>query len=356
MSIRDEVRALPPYRFRARANRVKLDQNEAPHDLPAELRRAAQRRVEAVPWHRYPELRAERLRRAVSAVHDWPEEGVVVAAGSNVLIQALTIVAGLGRRVLTVSPTFSVYGLQAQLLGAELRQVPLGQDFALDVEGMLAELNGGDGVLFLADPAAPTGNRFADGAAEAVLTAAVRGGWTPVVDEAYAPFDGRDRLAWVRSHPGSVALRTLSKAFGLAGLRVGYALTDADTAEQIGKALLPFSVSALQSAVAEVVLESPGYVQERLDLTRRERERLIGRLRSLPGVTVFPSSTNFVLVRVPSAEAAYRALLARGVLVRRQDHLPGLTETLRFTVGAPEENDLAAQALKDALRAEPARG
>lgn len=354
MSIRDEVRALPPYGYRDEEPRVKLDQNEAPEDLPPALRAEALRRVEGAPWNRYPGLQPRPLMQRLADLHDWPEAGVVVAPGSNVLIQALALVAALNRRVVTVAPTFAVYGLQARLLNAELRAVPLRDDFSLDVPALATAMDGGEGVLFLPDPAAPTGNRLDDDAVEAVLDDALARGYTPVLDEAYVPFDGRDRLAWIRDHPGAVVLRTLSKAFGLAGVRLGYALTDPDTAEQVGKALLPFSVSALQIEVAAVALDHPEYVRERVAALRDERARVRARLQALPGAAPWPSDANYLLFRVDDPEAVHRGLLARGVALRRQDHLPGLHGALRMTVGTPEENDAALDALTEVLGATPA--
>lgn len=353
MSIRDEVRDAPAYVFRAEPYRVKLDQNEAPEDLPAELREAVLERMRTAEWHRYPEIRAAGVARRIAARDDWDEDGVVVSPGSNVLIQALVIAAGVGRRVLSVTPTFAVYASQARLLGTDLREVPLDpDDFGLDVPALLHEIRDGPGVLFLADPAAPTGNRHADERIEAVLDAASEYGWLTVVDEAYAPFDGRDRADLVRGRPDRVLLRTFSKADALGGVRLGYALTHPDTATQVAKVLLPFGVSALQAAVAEVVLDDPRGVaarSARIDSARSERVRLAERLARHDAIEVYPSVTNFVLFRCADAGALHAALLDRGVLIRRQDHLPGLGGCLRVSVGTPEQNDAFLAALDAAL-------
>jgi histidinol-phosphate aminotransferase len=358
MSIRDEVRAVPAYRFQARPHRVKLDQNEAPEDLDPALKARALERLASVDWHRYPELHAEGVARRIAERDGWDPDGVVVAPGSNVLIQAAILAAGLGRAVATVSPTFAVYGAQARLLGAELREVPLRPNgFELDVAGLTAALESGPGVLFLADPAAPTGNRLDDEAVDEVLAAAEAHDWTVVLDEAYWPYDGRHRLAAVRGRPDRLALRTFSKSDGLAGARLGYALTHADTAREIAKVLLPFRLSALQSVVAELVLDDPDVRaagERRVARTRSERERVRDALGRLPGVHVHPSATNFLLFRVPDAEAIYHGLLERGVLVRRQDHLPGLDGCLRVTIGAPGENDAFLEAAGAALGTEVA--
>ena len=359
MKLRPEVLGLPAYHFEAHDAAVKLDQNEAPDDLPESLRRAALERLARQPWNRYPELHPQGLAERLGARHGWPADGVAVAGGSNVLIQAATILGGLGRRVATVRPTFSVYALQARLLGATLVEVPLGPGFALPTEALLEVLQVGEGVAFVAAPMAPTGNAVDPTDLERLAEAA-GDRWLLVVDEAYGEFALVDHDALARAHPQVVRLRTLSKAFGVAGARLGYALAHPEVAVELRKALLPFSVSALQVAVAETVLDAPGVVAERVALAVAERERIRSALSTRADVVVFPSVANFVLLRVDDAAATYAGLRDLGVLVRRQDHLPGLDGCLRVSVGAPAENDaflnaFAAVAAASAHREEFAR-
>ncbi len=355
MAIRPDVEALPAYRFKALDAAVKLDQNESPWDLPEPLRSRALERVARAELHRYPAMHADGVAERIAEFERWPVEGVVVTNGSNVLIQAIVIAAGLGRRVLSVAPSFSLYALQARLLNAELREVPLAAGFALPLEALLSELAQGDGVHFLAAPMAPTGNAVS---AEDVWTLARAGanGWLTVIDEAYGPFADSDFSGVVRDVPNAVSLRTFSKAFAMGGVRLGYALAAPDLAVHLRKAVLPFTVSALQAALVETVLEDPAYVRSRVDLIVAERERVGAALRDLPGIEVFPSVTNFLLVRVGDAAALHSALLARGIVVRRQDHLPGLAGCLRVSIGTPDENDALVAALTalTALAARPA--
>ena len=345
MSVRPSVRAARAYHFTARPARTKLDQNESPYDLPPELKAEVWAKLQNVSWNRYSELAAESLRAAIARFHGWDEAGVVVSGGSNVLIQAFVAACGISQRVLSVRPTFAVYGEQAQLLGAPLTEVPLGEDFSLPLRGLLDELKRGPGVFFLANPAAPTGNGFARDDLEA-LTGAAKPDWTLVFDEAYHQFAESDLLPLVRTNAHTASLRTFSKAFGLGGVRLGYALTSPDLAQNVQKLLLPFSVSALQVATGLTVLEHPDYVVARAAEAKRERAYLFGELQKLPGLTVYPSQTNFLLFRVENAEAFFNALLAEGILVRRQDHLPGLSGCLRVSVGTPEENRAFIGAVK----------
>lgn len=336
-NVRPEVRAVPAYRFEALPAAVKLDQNESPDDLPAPLRDAALARVATAAWHRYPALHPDGLAARLAARHAWPAAGVVVAGGSNVLIQALVVLSGLGRRTLALSPSFPLYAQQARLLGSDLREVPLGPGHAFPTDAVIETVASGAGVAFLPAPLAPTGNAVDPGDLRRVAEGAAPG-WTIVVDEAYAEFAGADHTALAREYPRLVLLRTLSKAFGLAGARLGYAIAQPDLAVELRKVVLPFSVSALQVAVGEAVLDAPEWVSERVRATVAERERLAAALGAR-GVRFVPSVTNFLLLSVTDPAATHRGLLERGVLVRRQDHLPGLPGALRVTVGSPEEND-----------------
>ncbi len=355
MSVRPSVRAARAYHFSARPARIKLDQNESPYDLPAELKAEVWAKLQTLSWNRYSELAAEPLRAAIARFHDWDETGVVVSNGSNVLIQAFVAACGTEQRVLSVSPTFAVYGEQARLLGASLTEVPLADDFGLPLTRLLAELKRGPGVFFLANPAAPTGNTFSPDEL-ATLTESAAPDWTLVFDEAYHQFADTDLLSLARANPHTASLRTFSKAFGLGGVRLGYALTSPELAQNVQKLLLPFSVSALQVATGLTVLEHSEYVALRAAEAKRERAYLFGELQRLPGLEVYPSQTNFLLFRIGNAEGFFDALLSEGILVRRQDHLPGLAGCLRVSVGTPEENRAFIAAAKKVSEAVRVRG
>ncbi len=344
-AIRAEVRATPAYPFTPLDAPVKLDQNESPLDFPADLKQLALERMAQRDWNRYPDLHADTLRAAIAGFEGWDPAGVVVTPGSNVIIKLLTEMSGIGQRLLTVRPNFSVYGLEGQLLGARVTLVPLLPSFALDVQALLRELRGGGpGVLFLPQPHAPTGHLDTEADLRAVLEAA-GDGWTAVVDEAYHQYSASDYRELVGEAPNRVSLRTFSKAWGLAGLRLGYALTSPELAENLQKLVSAFNVNALGQAALEVALEHPGYVRERAEATIRERERVLEALGGLERLRALPSRANFFLLRTPNPDHAYRFLLDRGLLVRRQDRLPLLKGCLRVSIGTPEQNDLLVAAV-----------
>lgn len=345
--VRRAVRLTPAYPFTPVNAPIKLDQNESAQDLPAELRELAVQRLAQTEWNRYPDLHADTLRHKIAEFENWNPGGVVVTPGSNVLIKLLTELAGVNQRVLSVQPNFSVYGLEAGMLGAQLLQVPLKADFSLPVERLVAELQtSGPGLLFVTQPHAPTGHLNAERDVKAVLDAA-GDGWIAVLDEAYHQYSGSDGREMVRQKANRVSLRTFSKAWGLAGLRLGYALTSPELAQNLQKLVSAFNVNILTQTVALTALEHPEYVHQRAAQTVQERQRVLAALQDHPVYEALPSQANFFLLKTPDADAAYQHLLARGILVRRQDKLPMLEGCLRVSIGTPEQNGALLSALAE---------
>jgi histidinol-phosphate aminotransferase len=343
MTVRPEIRALAPYNFKAHDAAIKLDQNESPYDLPAAIKQTIAERVGALTFNRYPEIIGQSLRQKIAAYHGWDETGVVVAGGSNKLIRTFVEVCAVGETIVTVAPTFSIYALQAPILSARLLEIPLDENFALPTDALLAALEQGRGVLFLANPAAPTGNLFARQDIERLVEAAAAN-WTVVIDEAYCQFSDTDFSDLATRYDHVASLRTFSKAFALAGLRLGYVLTSPALAEQLEKARMPFALSALQVAAGMAVLESPDYVQHYITEVKTERQRVFAALDALEHLRVEPSVTNFMIFKVSDPERYYRGLRARGVLIRRQDHL--IAGYLRVSLGTPAENTAFIDALR----------
>ena len=343
--------ALPDYPYTARQALIKLDQNESPYGLPPELKAELSQRLEDLPLNRYPQMHAERLVERIADFEGWPAEGVVVGPGSNTLIAAL-VTASL--RVLDVQPSFVHYKHVADLLGTPYRAVPLEEEFKLPVEGLQAALEEAEtpGVFFLPNPHTPTGAFFAPERVQVLCEAAAQHDWLMVLDEAYYQFAPADLKRQALGQPHLAVLRTFSKAWGLAGVRAGYLLASEEVARVVRHLMPPFGVPSPTVLAVELALEHPGYVTEAVEKVRRERERVYLELKAHPTWTPYPSHTNFLLVRTPDAAAAFEGLLKRGILVRRQDHLPGLEGAIRVTIGTPVENDAFLQAAFELAREE----
>lgn len=343
---RPEVAQLRAYRLRRDAP-VQLNQNESPVDWPDEAKAAVLARVAARAWNRYP-VADDELRAAFGRSVGAAAEMVAVTNGSNEGILAIVETFASGREVVLTAPGYSMAAPLAVVGGARVRAVPLRGDFSLDVPAMLEAVRAPEtAAVFLASPNNPTGNAFERAAIEAVIEGA-RG--IVVVDEAYAHFTGETFIPDVHRYPHLVVLRTFSKAFALAGARVGWIVSRPELIVEIGKALPPYNLNVFAQEAALAALERPQPVAQRVRAIIAERERLFEALRAIAGVEAFPSRTNFILFRTPlPARTLFERLLGRGVLVRDVSAQPMLERCLRVTVGAAGENDRFLETLRSGL-------
>lgn len=350
-AVRPEIRALRAYRFEPgpRVVRAKLDFNESPADVPAPAKAAALAALGARRFALYPEFGAPRLRAALAASAGLAPEQVVPSNGSGeAILAALSVFAGCGGTLLLAPPVFSLYVQMAAIVGAKVAAVPLASDdFRLDEEAFLdAAATGERTVPLLCSPNNPTGGVVSRDFVRRLCAVAP----VVLVDQAYVDFaEGEDDLLPLLPElPNLVVFRTLSKAWSIAGLRVGYAAARPDVADEIGKAILPFSVDVGAEEIALAAMAGREEVRARCRAIAAEREQVAAALRSL-GAKVAPSRANFLFFapRDGSAARVYAGLRARGVLVRDLSATP--PGALRVSIGTPEENDLFLSTLKEVL-------
>jgi histidinol-phosphate aminotransferase len=334
---------------------VKLNTNESPLPLPREVLEEALRELAEVPLHRYPDPDARSLRSALARFHAWEPEGVWVANGSNECLHHLLLAyGGPGRTVLTFFPGYSMYPRLVRAVGGRLVEWPLGEGFLLHPElARRAAREVRPDLVLLSSPNNPTGNSQPREAVEALLAG---GAGMVVLDQAYVEFGGEDHSELARGDPRVVVVRTFSKAWRLAGARVGYLLASPEVTRVLERVRLPYHLSVLSQVVAEAVLARAELVLAAVEEVRRERERLRSALELL-GVRVHPSDANFLLVEtaLPGQEVV-RGLEARGILVRDVSGLPRLERSFRVTVGTREEGDVFLRGLRQVLEEGLARG
>src|SRR5262245_32721643 len=289
--IKPEVRGLAAYTLKHFEADVKLDQNENPFELPADLKREVVDRVLHRPWGRYPEFVPAAIIKTLSKFTGWAEEGILVGNGSNELIQASLIVTlGPGRRLAVPQPTFTLYKLMATTLQAEINQVFLDPEtFAFDVDKLIEASRAAD-VLVICSPNNPTGGLLDREALVAVLKNA-KG--LVLLDEAYHEFSGQTSLALLPEHRNLVVLRTFSKAMAMAGLRFGYMMAHPEIAREVYKSKLPYNVNIFTLAAAEIVIEKRAVLNRGIEVLIRERERVFAELQKRSAVRAFPSAANF---------------------------------------------------------------
>jgi histidinol-phosphate aminotransferase len=346
------IRALSPYHVPEATGLIKLDAMENPYSWPAELIEAWLATLRTAPLNRYPDPNATRLKAQLRASMAIPgDAGLILGNGSDELIQLLILaLAGPDRVILAPDPSFVMYRLIAAFVGLRYVGVPLrAVDFSLDLEAMLAAIERHRPVLiFLAYPNNPTGNCFAEQDVRRVIQAAPG---LVVVDEAYFPFTARSFLPSLAEFDRLLLMRTLSK-LGLAGLRLGLLTGAPHWLEEFEKLRLPYNISSLTQVSAEFALTHQTVLAEQAYRIRADRAVLLAALNALPGITAFPSETNFILFRAPAGQAdrLFESLREGGILIKNLNPGSGLLQDcLRVTVGTAEENQAFLAALAAAL-------
>ncbi len=349
--IKPGVRAQPAYTLAAQPARRKLNQNESPFDFPAELKREVLEQSATLEWQRYPQFAPPDLLARLAAHYGWVPDGVLVGNGSNELIQAtFSVTLGAGDRVVAPSPTFSLYRLLTGVLGGSYVPVPLGDDFAYDVDRLIdAAVRERARVVVVNSPNNPTGSALPEGAVDRLLE---RTEALVVCDEAYQDFGGPSAIRLLAQSSRVVVLRTFSKALGLAGLRFGVALAHPAVAREIAKGKLPYNVNVLTLTAAGIALSHAPMLLGRTREVIATRDRFVSRLRQVPGLTVYPTAANFVLVRSQKMPAKQLFQSLRddcGILVRDVSDGPDLAECLRISIGTEEDMDAVLGALDQIL-------
>jgi histidinol-phosphate aminotransferase len=333
---------------------IKLASNENPLGPSPKAMAAVADALRAV--HLYPDGSAFYLRRRLADRHDVSPDDILVGNGSNEIIELIvrTFLRPRDEAVMA-DQAFVIYRMVVQAVAATPRVIPL-RNFTHDLEAMAEAVTPRTRLIFLANPNNPTGTIFRRTAWEAFLRGLPPRQLLVVADDAYADYvedpEYPDTIA-LRGDGNVpvVTLRTFSKLYGLAGLRIGYAVAPAPVIEAMQRIRQPFNVNALALVGALAALEDVEHVQRTLAVNREGMRVLTEAFRRLE-LPFVPSAANFILVRVGQGLAVYEALLRQGVIVRPMDGY-GLPEYLRVTIGLPEENARFIEALETALRSRP---
>ncbi len=335
--LREDLRGFAGYasaRSEASGGELLLNANESPWPAPDD--------VSAL--NRYPDPQPAALVDRLAELYGIDPAWLLVGRGSDEAIDLLVRATCRPGRdaVLVVPPTFGMYAVCARVHGARLVEVPRSATtLELDADALLAAVDDEVRLLFVCSPNNPTGDAIAATTIER-LARSLAGRALVVVDEAYAEYCGETAVGLVNRHPNLAVLRTLSKAYGLAGARVGCLVADPAVIGVLRSIMAPYPLPtpSVQAALGALRPAAVALARSRAALVGEERERLAGRLGELPQVRrIFPSRGNFLLVRFADAAAVYRDALSAGIVLRDVSRQPGLQDCLRISIGTPQQND-----------------
>ncbi|MHC1581332.1 MAG: histidinol-phosphate transaminase [Methanopyraceae archaeon] len=344
---------------------VKLGSNENPLGPSPKAVEAAKRELERL--HEYPEAVAppelfDAIREYLADPPypagepvDVSEDHLIVGGdGADEIIDLLVrVTVDPGDAVLTLAPTFSQYGISTRAAGGEVRHAPLDpeRDFRPDEDALFEALDGVR-IAFLCTPNNPTGNALPERLVRDVIEECPG---VVLIDHAYVEFADHDYTPLALEYDNVLVLRTCSKALGLAGARVGYAVADPEIIEHLHRVKPVFSLTRPSAAAAKAALRDREHVRKTVKLVREERDRLLRRINGLPGLRAYPSEANFLFVDVgpagTDAPTLTEELLKRGVIIRDCSSFEGVDEPryVRVSVGLPEENDRFLETAREVL-------
>jgi histidinol-phosphate aminotransferase len=345
--LRSDVIAMTSYPVADSTGLIKLDAMENPFTLPVDLARKLGEHLAGVALNRYPSPRPAQLIAKLKRAMNVPDAcDVLLGNGSDELISMMSMAcAKPGAKVVAPVPGFVMYQMSAKFAHLEFIGVPLNADFTLDADALIAAIDEhAPALVYLAYPNNPTGTLYDDADIERVIAAASKS--LVVIDEAYQPFAEKTWLPRAADFDNVVVMRTVSK-LGLAGIRLGYLAGLPAWIMQFDKVRPPYNINVLTQASADFLLDYLDVLDAQAAELRAQRVALAREIAALPGVTVFPSAGNFLLVRVPDASVAYETLLTSRVLVKNVSKMHALlANCVRLTVGTANENAQMVAALK----------
>ena len=351
-TIRPSIRAQKPYLVPGSKVQpaTKLNQNESPFDLPADLKKELVEAFLDTPFNRYPKEHPYQLINALAEQLNHPPEGILVGNGSNELTYTMGMcLIAPGTPVVLPTPMFSLYTSVVRMFDGNLIAVPPLPSLHFDMGAIaLAVETHQPALTVLTTPNNPTGLSIP--LPEIRRIAELANGFV-LVDEAYVEFTTEESaFSLLATFPNIILLRTFSKAYGLAGLRIGYLVGHPEIISEMMKSRLPFMTDRLSETIALTLLKRPDLIAERIAFMKASCAEMTTAMQAMDGVDVIPSDTNFVIFKTAQAPAALmQKLIESDVLVRNMMGYPELAGYLRVNAGSAKENKAFLRALEDAL-------
>ncbi len=299
-------------------------------------------------WNRYPDPMQLDIKRQLAEIKNCQENQIFLGNGSDEAIDLLMRMtcASNQHNIIICPPTYGMYEVSASINNIEIQRINLTYEYQLDVSGILGAINDTTRLIFICSPNNPTGNKINREDIYTIL-ANYRSGFV-IIDEAYIDFsDEPSFIQELSLYPQLIVLQTLSKAYGLASLRLGMAYADHTIIGLLNKIKPPYNIGGATQQIVNKALQDKTFVQDAIQLIKSEKARLIGEFEKIPEViTVLPSHANFLLVKLQQAHALFDFLIREKVITRNRSNVPLCEDTIRITVGLPMENTVLLEKIK----------
>ncbi len=347
LTLKEGVLRNKPYTLVLEDTPIKLNQNESPFDIPEKIKDKILKKLKETRWNIYPDFTPEVLYEKIASFYGFDKENILVGNGSNEMI--FTILAAAlesGKKVILPTPTFAVYKLISSNLNAEIKTVLLNEDFSFNTDKIIEECISPGSVTILCSPNNPTGTSLKRSEIEKIIQASEG---TVVVDEAYIHFGGETVIDLVKKYDNLIVLRTFSKAFGLAGLRMGLMISNKNLITELAKVKLPYNLNIFSLITLNEIYDNIDLVNDNIKKILIEREYLGSELAGIKKIKVIPTDANFFIVKTENSSDLFNRLLEKGIRIRDVSAYPMLENYLRISVGSRSENEALILAIKSIL-------
>lgn len=345
MNYRKNLDQMPSYDGVERDYRIKVNANESNLNLPPLVEERVLTRLSRVAFNRYPNYEYESLREQIAQNFSVDESQILIGNGSSEIIEKIFYAFGsLVNKILYPQPSFSMYKIYAK--AAESQPIPfdLDENFNLNVDKFISKAQSENvSLAVICNPNNPTGNVLSNADIEKIAQSV---NCAFLVDEAYIEFHGISAVNLVKKYPNLIVARTFSKAYGLAGARVGYMIANAEVTKMIEKTYMPYHMNSLSLATADIVYQMRDEFVPRIQMIVAERKRMTEQLQTLKNIKVYPSATNFILIRYDKADLLNKYLESFDIGVRYFVNNQQLENCLRISMGTRQENDEWFNAIK----------
>ena len=343
--LREDIKDIKAYYVPSSKNMLKMDAMESPFGVPEDLKQELLACIAQAQLNRYPDAIAEETQNTLRSLMEISNDfGVLLGNGSDELIQLLAMACNSGDTVMSFEPSFVMYEMVAKFTHLNYQGVRLDDRFDIDLDRTLDVIRSKKPkLIFIAYPNNPTGNSFDQESIKEIIKSTDA---LVVLDEAYYAYSEESFLSQITNFPNLVVLRTISK-IGFAGLRLGLLVGSHTTIEQLNKLRLPYNINILTQVSANFLLKEKDRIANNVKIIINERQRIFDELSLIPNLIVYPSQTNFLLIKINDALSLFESLKANGILVKGFTKGSQLEDCIRLSISEAKENNTLLKHIKE---------